>query len=198
MKKIIYVMCIFILTCMLIGCKNKKVTVTGNPTYNNKTKEKQNNKKDKQHNDIKQDPISEMSKYGDLFNNIAGEEIFDKYNCKECLEPVEGYHAYDTILSGTNNSLKLAPFDYDGDVKEFKEYIEEVKISKKAVFYEISITNREKIDKKEYIHDCSYKKISKEEAIASLEDSSAGAFVWFNDDKEILKVVFYGGIIISE
>lgn len=185
-KRIMNVILVAILSITIWGCNDKKNTLSNNEK-NNELKSVKEEKKDKL-----------LGKEDDLYNNNALDDMEEEYDCKKCIRKVKDYDAYDTVLGSTSDGFKLAPNSYDGDVAWYKDYIEEVKCAKDALYFDMNITNIHNIDKGERIHKCTFKEVSKEEVEESIKDASAGALIWFNDKKEIEKMVIYGEITIQE
>lgn len=107
-----------------------------------------------------------------------------------------GYSAYYSIFEIKGNNLVCGPSFYDGDVKEHREMKFEESLSEDVKWYDLYIETYTNETTSTSTH--TFKEISKEEMMMMLEGGMGCAFVWYNDELEINKVVFYGEIEIWE
>ena len=106
------------------------------------------------------------------------------------LDIIKGYNSYVTTMEVQGSGLVVGPADYDGDLEYFEEDFTTYMASKDIEFYNYSyewINGKESVD---------YRKMSMDEGLAAFESSSA--FIWFNKNMEISKVMYYGSLIVSE
>lgn len=107
---------------------------------------------------------------------------------------ISGYSGYFTIKGLKNNLLSTAPFDYDGDVSYEDSAFADYTLVDGAKLYQLDITSTYKTTDPD--QDIDYKEISSQEASKLFADnSSVAAFLWFNDNMEVEKVVFFGQTI---
>ena len=109
---------------------------------------------------------------------------------------MEGYSGEFTFLDGNAEEIVLGPFDYDGDItypdnaKKTYKLSDDVKIHTLFTFSQIK-------DGQEIEHTVDYKEIDIEEALYHIEYGGYG-FIWFNDNMQISKILFYGATIAEE
>lgn len=118
--------------------------------------------------------------------------------CDDCIYYLDGYDGYSTILKMSDSELEIAPANYDGDTDDlFKDYKRTVTVPDDAKFYDLtansSFKNEERIN-----HECSFTELTKDEVTTMLEDSSSSALLWYNNDGQITKVIFYGTLVTYE
>ena len=109
---------------------------------------------------------------------------------------MEGYSGEFAILEGTAEEIVLGPFDYDGDV----EYPDNAKVSYKlaADVETQTLFTFTKIKDGEVVENTvDYKEISLDEAVENMEYGGCG-LIWFNDNLEVSKLLFYGATIAEE
>lgn len=111
-------------------------------------------------------------------------------------EHLSGYNGYFTVMSIADGKVKLAPFDYDGDVEYAKEAFSEYDLAENAKFFDMQVNT--KMDDNGEVHKTHYQEISKDEAASLLKDSTANGFVWLGEDFTVEKIVFYGQSIVME
>ena len=109
---------------------------------------------------------------------------------------LSGNNGYFTVMDVADGKVKLAPFNYDGDVEYPEEAFSEYDLADGVKFFEMEINS--KIDDSGEVHHTHYEEMSKADAEKLLEDSSANGFIWFNGDMTIEKIVFYGQTIVME
>ena len=109
---------------------------------------------------------------------------------------MEGYSGEFSILEGTAEEIVLGPFDYDGDV----EYPDNAKVSYKlsADVETQTLFTFTKIKDGEIVENTvDYEEISLDEAVENIEYGGCG-LIWFNDNLEVSKLLFYGATIAEE
>lgn len=137
----------------------------------------------------------------EFFNEEKVKSIWEDgnlYNCDTCIEYMRDNDAYDAVVEIREDELVISPTDYDADVSESAGYLRNVKIAEDAEFYELkvdSVVNDSGILEK---HACTYNELSKEDVVNMLDASDAAAYIWYNDEVEISKIVFYGAAIVYE
>ena len=116
--------------------------------------------------------------------------------CDKCT--VKDYSLYACVMAVEENEIKVAPGGYDGDMSEsYKEFVRKIKLSEDVKFYSLSTNDYVSADY-EVEHNCENKEMTLEEAMYNPDNSSREAYIFYNKDYEIEKVIFYGGIIIYE
>ena len=107
-----------------------------------------------------------------------------------------GFSSYLTILEKSGNRFTTAPAGYDGDYPEYNEYLIEENLSSHAEFYEwnVIITATDEGEQS----DSTYKKLSERQVEEMLDGGPLVGYVWYNDNAEIEKIVFYGSISYYE
>lgn len=109
---------------------------------------------------------------------------------------MDGYSGEFSILEGTAEEIVLGPFDYDGDV----EYPDNAKVSYKlsADVETQTLFTFTKIKDGEIVENTvDYEEISLDEAVENMEYGGCG-LIWFNDNLEVSKLLFYGATIAEE
>lgn len=104
-------------------------------------------------------------------------------------EYLKGYSSYVSTREVQGSDLVVGPADYDGDVEYPDNAFRTYKMSDDIEFYDYFF----KYDG-EASH--TYNKLSLKEGLEAFESSSA--FIWFNDNLEICKVMYYGSLVIME
>lgn len=89
-----------------------------------------------------------------------------------------------------------APAGYDGDMPEYEEYLLDERVTGDAEFYDwnLEIVQTENGEEPE----SSFRKLSREEAEKLVSGGSATGFVWYNEEAEIIKIVFFGSTLYYE
>ncbi len=106
----------------------------------------------------------------------------------------QGYSAYVSLLKLEDKEIKCGPSFYDGDVKEHREMTYMVALSEDVKFYELYIETIHSEEEVTTSH--SYQELTSEDAELLLDSTLGGGFIWYNDNLEIEKIVFYGEIEI--
>ena len=113
------------------------------------------------------------------------------YDIQGSGEYLADYNMHGWFVDADETSIVVGPFDYDGDVEYPENAMNAYPMAEDIVFCELSV-KKEISDDGEYREE-TYNELSREEGIQCL-DGGAG-FVWFNDDMEIEKIVYYGELI---
>jgi len=108
---------------------------------------------------------------------------------------ISGYEGYCTVFKVSDGKAEVGPFNYDGDIEYPEGTIELIDVADNAVFYEL-IVNSEIDDSGIISHKESYRQLSSDEVKGILEYSSGNAYLWYNDQLEIEKMMFWGQTII--
>ena len=112
-------------------------------------------------------------------------------------EEVRDYSAYTAIGNIAEGMIKTAPSNVDMDAGG-RELVREEKLSDDVVFYQLN---------EEIIHmegdepdrtTAEYKELSREDAVQLGENGFSTGFVWYDDNLEITKIVYYGVLEIYE
>lgn len=103
---------------------------------------------------------------------------------------LKDYNMYARTIEGDNDTVVLGPFNYDGDVNYPENAMKSYVLADDIEFFELMIT-RTVTDDQETC-DVKYEKLSKSDGMQYLNDGFA--FIWFNDNMEIVKMMFYGEI----
>ena len=127
-----------------------------------------------------------------LQTDLGVKEFFIKgtvFNIVEdCREYMSGYSAFYTFVEMQGNSVTVGPSHYEGDEDDLKALVED-RFTSNAEFYLLDIQTT--INGSEETSTHTYEKITKSDAEALLDDGPYNAFVWYNDDVEIEKVICY-------
>lgn len=112
-------------------------------------------------------------------------------------EQVRDYSAYTAIGNISDGMIKTAPSNVDMDAGG-RELVREEKLSDEVLFYQID----EKI-----VHvkgdepdrtTVEYAELSREDAVQLGENGFSAGFIWYDDNLEITKIVYYGLLEIWE
>lgn len=103
---------------------------------------------------------------------------------------LKDYNMYARTIESDNDTVVLGPFNYDGDVNYPENAMKSYVLADDIEFFELMIT-RTVTDDQETC-DVKYEKLSKSDGMQYLNDGFA--FIWFNDNMEIVKMMFYGEI----
>ena len=124
-----------------------------------------------------------------LASNVHPEFDYEPDNC------TRGFSSYLAILEKNGASLTTAPAGYDADNPEYDEYLLEEKLSDDAEFYiwDLKITATDEGEQPDNI----YEKLSEEQVVRMLDGGPAVGYIWYNDEVEIEKIVFYGKTVIQ-
>lgn len=101
---------------------------------------------------------------------------------------IEGYNSYAFTKEVTGDCLVVGPSDYDGDIEYKSEDFDTYSMSDDIEFYNYFYkSENDNID-------VVYEKMSIADGLEAFESSYA--FIWFNKDMEISKVMYHGSLII--
>lgn len=103
-----------------------------------------------------------------------------------------GFSSYISIIDKDGKKIVSAPAGYDGNDSEYKEYLLSEKLAEDVRFYEwnLSVTEGSNgIDT-----ESSLRKLTERQAEEIIAGEDATGFVWYNEDVEIEKIVFFGNI----
>lgn len=107
-----------------------------------------------------------------------------------------GYSGEFSMLDGNAEEVVLGPYDYDGDekypdnAKKTYKFADDVKAQTLFTFTHIK-------DGKMIENTVDYKEISMKDALYHIEYSGYG-FIWFDDNMQVSKILFYGATIAEE
>lgn len=104
-----------------------------------------------------------------------------------------GFSSYLAIIGKDGDKIVTAPANYDGDDTEFKEYELSEKLADNIEFY--SWTYNVDETGKSVNTKSSCKKLTKKGAYRLIDSGAAVGFVWYNENAEITKIVFWGSTI---
>ena len=100
------------------------------------------------------------------------------------------------VLGGNTEEVVLGPYDYDGDVEYPENAIQTYPLAEDVeacTLYEFTqIKDGEVVE-----NTVDYNEIDVEEAATNMEYGGYG-FIWFNDNMEVNKILFYGATIAEE
>ena len=116
-------------------------------------------------------------------------------NVDDTKQFLTGYSGEFHTISGDADSVVLTHFDYDGDVEYPENAFKEYTFADDVEFCSLT-ANTHIVDGQVVSHNEDFTEIDKESAIVSMEGGAA--FVWFNDNLEISKMMFYGSVISEE
>ena len=108
---------------------------------------------------------------------------------------LSGYSGEFHTINGDEDSVVLTHFDYDGDVEYPENAFKEYSFAEDVAFYSL-IANTHIVNGDVASHNEEFTEIDKESAIVSMEGGAT--FIWFNDDLEISKMMFYGAVVSEE
>lgn len=106
---------------------------------------------------------------------------------------LSGYNMYSSIIEGNAKAVVSGPFNYDGDVEYPDQAVTSYRIADEAQFFDLNIITTVK-DGQE-LQEISYEEMTGEKAVSRMKDTAA--FIWFNDEMEIKKILFYGATDIN-
>ena len=109
---------------------------------------------------------------------------------------LEGYSGEFSFLDGNSEEVVLGPLDYDGDVEYPDNAVKTYEFSDDAKAYTLFTFTQIK-DGKIIENSVDYKQIDRKEMEELMEDGGYG-FVWFDDNVQIRKIVFYGATVAEE
>ncbi|MGN1166287.1 MAG: hypothetical protein ACI4S2_07680 [Lachnospiraceae bacterium] len=107
-----------------------------------------------------------------------------------------GFSSYIAIVNKNGDSLTSAPSCYDADVPEYKDYLLEEKLADNITYGEWDMQVTQTEEGEEIKH--SYKELSDEQVNKMLEGGPSSGYVWYNNNAEIEKIVFFGKTVIQQ
>lgn len=113
------------------------------------------------------------------------------YYCDKCTEYIKGCSGYDSVVEISMDEIVLAPEDYGTDGKEYADFLRTVQLAEDVEFYKLDVDMVKDENDVFKSHDCTYEEISKESLADMNTKSGMEAFIWYNDNAQISKVVFY-------
>lgn len=114
----------------------------------------------------------------------------------ECTEYFEGYSARLSFTGIEGNTITVAPYYYDGDVSEHREMQSEEILAEGAKFYELHVDTISKEGEEKSTFE--YTELTAEDVQLMIESGGGNGYVWYNEDLEIEKILFYGELIVYE
>lgn len=132
--------------------------------------------------EVKDFILEEMDIFSNFFS-FEGGEYFSEYDTR-C-----------TIIEMKDNKIVYGPVGYDPEGIYEDGPFEEFELSEDAAFAELSIQSFNSIQgdaEYEEFYETSYREFDQEEAKEILEYGSALAFVWFDDDLKVEKILYFG------
>jgi len=106
-----------------------------------------------------------------------------------------GYSAEGFVIRGNTAEVVLGPCDYDGDVEYPDNAFNTYEFTDDAKAY-VLYTYRHIVNGEEAENDVDYRKISMEDAVNEMQ--SGYAYVWFENELKISKILFYGSLVVEE
>ena len=104
---------------------------------------------------------------------------------------LDGYDGYLALISVDGDTMRISSSNYDGDAKD-NFIVKEVKIAENVTYSELTIYTV--INDKGETSTDTYVELTSEDMEAILDSTLGIGFVWFNDDMEIEKIMFYGAL----
>lgn len=109
---------------------------------------------------------------------------------------VSGFSSYLAIIGKDGAKIVTAPANYDGDDPKFKEYELSEKLADNTVFYSWTYNVDETGGSVNVESHC--RKLTEKGADRLIESGAAVGFVWYNENAEITKIVFWGSTIVDQ
>lgn len=107
-----------------------------------------------------------------------------------------GYSGEFSVLGGSVEEIVLGPFDYDGDIEYPDNAVKTYELTDDFEAYSLN-TFKHIIDGEVVEDTVDYKQLTMKESVENMEYSGYG-FIWFNDEMQVEKVLFYGDTIVEE
>lgn len=109
---------------------------------------------------------------------------------------MDGYSGEFALVDGDITEVVLGPYDYDGDEVYPENAIRSYPLAEN--FEASALSEFTKIKNGEVVENTvDYQEFDAEEAVANMEYGGY-VFVWFNDNMEVSKILFYGATIAEE
>lgn len=144
--------------------------------------------------------VVDMSPYHLILKNDQEIKVFSPWQINDEFsyfgeeKYISNYSGYFTVKSLENGSATLTTFNYDGDVDYEESAFLTYTLASNAKFYDLAVDTTIKDNQAD--NNVTYKELSMAEVDKLFKDNnSPSAFIWFNDNMEIEKAVFYGQII---
>lgn len=106
---------------------------------------------------------------------------------------VSGFSSYLAIIGKDGDKIVTAPANYDGDDPEFKEYELSEKLADNTEFYSWTYNVDETGKIVNIESHC--RKLTEKGAYRLINSGAAVGFIWYNENAEITKIVFWGSTI---
>ena len=106
---------------------------------------------------------------------------------------VSGFSSYLAIIGKDGAKIVTAPANYDGDDPEFKEYELSEKLADNTEFYSWTYNVDETGKSVNIESHC--RKLTEKGAYRLIDSGAAVGFIWYNENAEITKIVFWGSTI---
>ena len=107
-----------------------------------------------------------------------------------------GYSGEFAVLNGNKDEIVLGPFDYDGDIEYPENAVKTYSLTENVetcTLFEFTMI----IDGVIVENTVDYKEIEIDEAVMNMEYGGCG-FIWFNDNMEVNKILFYGATVAEQ
>lgn len=121
-------------------------------------------------------------------NNVP--DVEDRF-----LDDIEGYSGYNAICKIEDGQIYVGPSEFDGDAQS-EEVFRPYKMAQKITFESLSVKTVYKGDTENSTFD--HSKLTQKEVESDLENQFQIGFVWYNEDLEVTKVLFYGTTEVYE
>lgn len=121
-------------------------------------------------------------------NNVP--DVEDRF-----LDDIEGYSGYNAICKIEDGQIYVGPSEFDGDAQS-EEVFRLYKMAQKITFESLSVKTVYKGDTENSTFD--HSKLTQKEVESDLENQFQIGFVWYNEDLEVTKVLFYGTTEVYE
>ena len=106
---------------------------------------------------------------------------------------VSGFSSYLAIIGKDGDKIVTAPANYDGDDPEFKEYELSEKLADNTEFYSWTYNVDETGKIVNIESHC--RKLTEKGAYRLINSGAAVGFIWYTENAEITKIVFWGSTI---
>lgn len=107
-----------------------------------------------------------------------------------------GYSGEFSVLGGNAEEVVLGPFDYDGDVEYPQNAVKTYALADNVEAYTL-YTHKHIVGGEVVKDEADHQQITIKEAAENMEYGGHG-FIWFNDDLQVEKILFYGDTIVEE
>lgn len=108
---------------------------------------------------------------------------------------LSGYSGEFNTLGILDGAVVLGPFNHDGDVEYPDDAFMTCELAEDAEIYLLDINTYIR-DGEVISHDVEYRPLETSETAAYMEQGTA--FIWFDDELKITKILFYGEVIVEE